>query len=129
MYTGDTHNGNIVVFYHGPSYQSQVSFNDGKWHMLTVVTYENGTSFYLDGAFAERCDFGSNTSFGVEGLWLGAEQDSVNGSWDADQHLKGSIDEISIFSRCLSASEVNMTYKASIGKPPVWAVIPTQEAV
>ena len=44
------------------------------------------------------------------GLWIGADQDSVGGGWEAGNYYHGSIDDVRIYDRALSAEEVQVLY-------------------
>ena len=48
-----------------------------------------------------------------DGLWLGADQDSVGGGWETSQSFKGWLDEIRIYNRALNAGEVNTIFEVT----------------
>ena len=45
------------------------------------------------------------------GLWIGADQDSVGGGWQTGNYYHGSIDDVRIYDRTLSAEEVQALFK------------------
>jgi len=105
----------LLLYYHrsggsGPSYTTDVSVSDDIWHMLTVVTVQSQTKIYVDGALAQTVAIGSVTPLSIQGLWLGAEQDSVNGGFAAAQHFVGKMDDVRIYNRALSESEIQGLY-------------------
>jgi len=89
---------------------TNVTFNDDSWHMLTVVIEAGGSKVYLDGVLEEDGDYGSDEGFMVEGLWIGGEQDSVNGGWSISQQYSGVVDELAIFDRVLTPEEIEQFY-------------------
>lgn len=93
-------------------YPTNITINDNLWHMITVVTEVNGTQIYVDGSLAEITDppYGSVSSFNVKGLWIGAEQDCVNGCWSTSQQFNGLIDEVAIYNRALQRKEIEQHY-------------------
>ena len=50
-------------------------------------------------------------------MWIGADQDAVGGGWQSGQAVHGSIDDVRIYDRALSASEVLALY--NLEKPKV----------
>jgi hypothetical protein len=104
--------GNLEIHYHEPSvHKAGMSVIDNQWHSLTVVTEIAQTRLYLDGLLKKTHEHGSKTPFKVDGLWLGGEQDSVNGGWDVNQQFEGLMDEIRIYNRALTDSEIQSLYK------------------
>jgi len=101
----------LVLYYHGSTVHTDISVNDNKWHNLTVVTQIDRTKVYIDGLPKKTLEFGSKTPFKVEGLWIGGEQDSVNGGWQTEDQFEGIIDELRIYNRPLSALEIQALYK------------------
>jgi len=91
-------------------YRTEVTFNDDSWHMLTVVIETDGTMVYLDGVLEEDNDYGSDEGFMIEGLWIGGDQDSVDGDWGASQQYSGVVDELAIFDRVLTPEEIEQFY-------------------
>jgi hypothetical protein len=106
-------NGTIAPHYHVSSKITGVSVNNNIWHMLTMVTEIDQTKVYIDGLLKETIKFGSATPFKIEGLWLGGDQDVVNGGWETKQQFNGILDELRIYNRVLSDSEINSLYKLS----------------
>jgi len=88
------------------------------WRNLTL-TRESGASFakfYVDGHLLETFSYSSASApmdVVSDGLWLGADQDSVGGGWDTSQSFKGWLDEIRFYNRALNASEVNTIFEVT----------------
>jgi hypothetical protein len=94
-------------------YFSDGLINDGQWHHVVVA--RDGDSglvqVFVDGDLA-----GSNAlpagplSIDAGGLWVGREQDCVGGCWEPSQDFLGDIDDIRIYNRVLSETEVQKLY-------------------
>ena len=67
---------------------------------------------YVDGVLKSNLTFQENGALVVDpgGAWLGQDQDAVGGEFDSKQALKGSIDDVRIYNRALSAEEVKALY-------------------
>jgi hypothetical protein len=91
-------------------YRTNVTFNDEQWHMLTIVIEADGSMVYLDGVLEEDNDYGSGDGFMIEGLWIGGEQDTVDGGWQTIQQYSGLVDELAIFDRVLTSEEIEQFY-------------------
>ena len=103
--------GKLALFYHAKEVYTEITISGNQWHNLTVVTKIDQTRVYIDGALRETLAFGSETPLKVEGLWLGGEQDVVNGGWQIEQQFDGVIDELRIYNRVLSDFEIQNLYR------------------
>jgi len=120
---GLVHHGKLLLGYHdyhgSNSYYTDIIINDNSWHMISIVSEISGTAFYVDGKLREESDppFGTKDEFRIEALWLGGDQDCVDGCWERHQQLMGIVDEIAIYHRALSGKEINRHYnRISAGK-------------
>ena len=89
--------------------------NDGLWHHLAVVrdATNDEASLYFDGVSQGVVPTTlSPLTIDTGGLFVGQDQDSVGGSFDATQALEGTLDELAIFGTALSASDVLAHYHA-----------------
>jgi len=91
---------------------SSVSVTDGKWHFMSA-TYDGTTMrIYVDGV-----QTGSGTSFSGNlptqsgNVRVGADYQSTPGNF-----FTGSLDEVRIYNRALSASEIQALYKSGAQK-------------
>jgi len=103
--------GELIPHYHGKETGTGITINDNQWHNLTVVTEVEQTRIYVDGSLKKTLEFGSKTPFKVEGLWLGGDQDTVNGGWEIIQQFEGLMDELRIYNRALTDVEIQSLYK------------------
>jgi len=100
----------LILYYHDKEVDTGIDVSDGSWHMLTIVTSISQTKIYVDGLRRKILDIGSNSPFKVEGLWIGGDQDRVNGRWQTAQQFEGIIDDIRIYNRPLSDFEIQSLY-------------------
>jgi hypothetical protein len=91
---------------------SGVYLNDDTWHHV-VVTFQsgvvNGTTFYVDGVSA-----GTTTMTTVAGHDSEPVRVGTNEGAPATQAFAGTIDEVAIYGRILSADEVLTRYKRGV---------------
>lgn len=96
------------------TYTSTSFVNSNGWHHVAVTLQAGGSVvFYLDGAYAgsssQQGTFGFTTS---EPLRIGTRKDALS-------YFNGMLDELAIYSRALSASEIAAIYNAwANGKCP-----------
>ena len=90
---------------------SIASFLDNQWHMVTGVRQGTSASIYVDGLLADQqtgslIDVGSSHP-----IWVGRRfvPPTTPG---AEYHSEGSIDDLLIYNRALSPSEVSTLYSA-----------------
>ncbi len=108
--------GKLGLGYHdahgSSSYYTSIKIHDNSWHMISVVSEPSGTTFYVDGILREESDppFGTGDDFRVEALWIGGDQDCVDGCWNRSQQFMGIVDEIAIYHRGLSSEEIEQHY-------------------
>ncbi len=94
-----------------------VSANDGKWHHIVVTwrSSDGAVKLYKDGVNVYSNTLAAGTSITPGGsLVIAHEQDSVGGSFAAYQAFNGTMDEVVIYNRTLSSSEVLEHYKRGI---------------
>ena len=82
----------------------------GAWHLI-VATYDenNGASIYIDGVPAGSAAAAGQILYGTGSSYLGCLLDGIG---DPKTLYKGSLDDVKIFSKALSASEVIALYNA-----------------
>lgn len=89
-------------------FTSSQTISDSDWHHIVVVDHGSGTvDFYLDGVFLEtmsKQNYNSNTK---EKAAVGGLANTNHGQW-----FNGDIDELFIFKRALTKTEVKRLYDA-----------------
>lgn len=93
---------------------SAASYNDGTWHYVVATMGANGQMLYVDGALVGTHPNTQSESY--VGFWrVGGDN-----SWSGDPYFSGSIDEVAIYSKALSADRVLAHYRSSsVNKRPV----------
>jgi hypothetical protein len=83
------------------------AFTTGTWHHIAVTQSGSTATLYIDGSAAA-----SNTSTTLKPSGLGTTTQNYIGrsEWSSDPYLNASIDDFRIYSRALSAAEVNTLY-------------------
>jgi len=90
---------------------STTNINDGNWHHLVWRVKNKKSCFFFDGS-KQGCKAHnySPNSLSVESLILGQDQDNVGGGFNSSQDWEGIIDELLIFRKALSNSEIQTGY-------------------
>ncbi len=108
----------FILFSHGRAGQLQFEcavdvepIADGRWHHVAWVrnAAEGYSDFYVDGrGQTGLCGHLEYRALSVEdgGLVLGQDQDRLGGGFDSSQAFQGSLDDLWIYDRALTASEV-----------------------
>ncbi|CAH3014537.1 unnamed protein product, partial [Porites evermanni] len=98
--------------------QTAVSANDGRWHHI-CVTWENSAGswkMYKDGKVAASGK-GISTGHVIRGggvLILGQEQDSLGGSFDANQCFIGELTGVNIWNHVINEQQINHMTKSCL---------------
>ena len=107
-------NDTTLRFYVGYSPSAGVEWSmgtiaDWQWHHLALVRNQslNRVTAYRDGVSLGTWGLGvALESLEVDGLVVGQEQDTVGGGYQAAESVAGAVDEVRLFTRVLTASEV-----------------------
>ncbi len=84
-------------------FKSDVTVNDGLWHHIVVVrTNSTDGEIYIDGSLAGSGS-GPAKSLSSVPVWIGR-------AFTVPAYFDGSVDEVSIYNRALSAEEVKQLY-------------------
>ncbi|MEL7087581.1 MAG: LamG-like jellyroll fold domain-containing protein, partial [Planctomycetota bacterium] len=112
------HSGNRVIYYTGETLFSTMQWtlpetlDDDAWHQLALV--RNGTEgwaeLYLDGE-SQGAVTGNLPTVDMEQLVLAEEQDQSDGEFIEAEAFTGSLDEVKIFGRTLSANQIRADYE------------------
>ncbi len=92
---------------------------DGKMHAI-AVSWDNtngDVSFYIDGQLVQTST-GLKTGAAIASggtLVLGQEQDSVNGGYNASQSFSGTLHDVRVWNRAISAEQVSYNYQNVAG--------------
>jgi hypothetical protein len=90
------------------------SVNNGNWHHVAVVSNQSTgqTTVYFDGASlgSQSAPMPASLSVSSGGLFLGQDQDTLGGTWDATQRMIGDLDQVRFYNRALTATDVAVLY-------------------
>ncbi len=102
---------NVVIANTWYSAPLKTDIRDGEWHHIALV--RSGTVAYIYVDFVlERTLTVASTALDIDsgGLFIGQDQDSVGGGFDANQTLKGWVDEIRISNTARAFSPAGTRY-------------------
>jgi MSHA biogenesis protein MshQ len=89
---------------------STSNYNDNNWHHLLWRRQGGQSCLYID-AQLQGCQAQTNyIPLEITSLILGQEQDNLGGGFDSGQDWEGILDELIIFRRALTTSEINSIY-------------------
>src|SRR5262249_4849015 len=89
-----------------------IAITDLNFHHLAVTKSGSAVMFYVDGAAFPAPDYNPGFTFST-GAAIGARSDNL------DNSFLGTIDEVSVYGRALSATEIQGIYNAGVsGKCP-----------
>ncbi len=92
---------------------TSIKINDGEWHSLVTVYDETGLKYYIDDSLvveskfngiAQKITTNTDLSFGFY----------PKGICESDKYIKGSIDDVAIYNRALTPTEVSALYNESV---------------
>lgn len=86
------------------------NINDNSWHHLLWLRTGGQSCYYIDTQLQGCQPNNQPAQLTVTSLILGQEQDSVGGSFDSGQDWEGLLDELLIFRRALTTTEINSVY-------------------
>jgi lysophospholipase L1-like esterase len=86
---------------------STTTISIGTWYHLAAVRGSNFISLYVNGQFENRAVVSFPQDYGTLPVYFGTSGQSF---WD--HKLKGTLDEVSFYSRALEASEIAAIYQA-----------------
>ena len=98
------------------NYQSTHNFIN--WSPIAVSRNSSSTKLFVSGILVTHASHsGDSLTISENGLWVGGDQDSVGGGWSSSQQLNGSIDDLRIYDRALTAFEIKSLHE--LGEQPV----------
>lgn len=111
------------------SLTTTASYNDGAWHhcVSTVNTAGTGYTIYIDGVSVKTFTAGSART----GLSVIANTATGNRAWETPgtSFFDGAIDEIGVWSRELTSSEVTTLYNAGAGNQYPFVEVTTRASL
>ena len=101
--------GKINPIIHSKEHESDETILDGAWHHIAWTKSGDTSRVYIDGILKDteiNTNFLGSLNIASGGLVIGQEQDSVGGGFEAGQSMQGLLDELRIWNRALSGSEI-----------------------
>ena len=96
---------------HGPYKTINITaIHDGAWHHLVWRRLGHNSCFFRDGKKEGCTNMGSFSPLHIASLILGQDQDNVGGGFDGGQDWEGIVDELLIFRRAFTDSEIKSIY-------------------
>ena len=90
---------------------SPLSYNDNKWHYAVAAQGPNGMQLYVDGALV--ASNANATSSAFTGYWRAGYDTIWSGS--TSSYFSGSLDEVAVYPRALSLTEVKTKFRDAGG--------------
>lgn len=91
------------------------AYNDGNWHLVTATLGAGGMKLYVDGVLAAS-DLTVTTAETITGYWrLGHSDISTWPNESSSYFFQGTLDDMVIYHRELSAAEVGVLYNSPDG--------------
>ena len=90
-----------AVRYSGGWLTGSASVNDGNWHFIAITDNSGTKNIFVDGNLDATTTGWANASVGSQ-FWIGGANDPLDGMVD----MTGQLDEVSIYNRALSQTEV-----------------------
>jgi len=83
------------------------TIGDDEWHHLVWTRSGSTNLFYRDGVLQPGSAALSSQTLDISSLILGQEQDNLGGGFASSQAVEGLVDELLIYDRVISGTEVN----------------------
>lgn len=89
-------------------FQADGAMDDGLWHHVALTRTGTSGRLYVDGVAvgSSVAMLGDTLEIDAGGLIFGQDQDALGGNFGADDAWDGSMDNLRIFDRALSAAEI-----------------------
>lgn len=101
-----------LILYHGGSFTTLNSteiVNDGDWHHVAFTYNSSGMNIYIDGSSISNSVDVTPLTTATDNFLIGARR--ISGT--LSKYFNGSIDEVAIFNKALSASKIQQIYDAT----------------
>jgi len=104
----------LRTYLKGANNSYSAALDNGTWHHVAWMREGSREQVYFDGTLlGTNSVVGTAITIGSNGLWLGSEQDTVGGGWDSNQEYVGTMDEVYLYKRALSESEIETIWNTT----------------
>ncbi len=95
------------------AFATDASIEDGQWHHVTLVRSGSDARLYLNGGLLGGAVSVGSDQLDIDagGLVFGQDQDAVGGGFAADESWAGAMDNLRIYSRALTAAEIQAVFQ------------------
>ncbi|MDE3273216.1 LamG domain-containing protein [Pseudoalteromonas sp. G4] len=113
----NNNNANELIWWHPSSQLFEPWIKQDRASRISIrrhfVWRRNGDTscFYVNGQQAGCVSDHSNGSLNIARLMLGQEQDSLGGGFDVNQRFRGLVDELLIFDKAISDTQIQTIYE------------------
>jgi MSHA biogenesis protein MshQ len=90
--------------------RNSTNIHDDNWHHIVWSMYQQKGCLYIDTSLKECVYYDVPRTLQIESLILGQDQDNVGGGFNSGQDWEGIVDEIVIFRKRLTTSEISDIY-------------------
>lgn len=90
-----------------PGYNTTTFVDTNVWHQIVITKYNTNLVFYIDGNVVGSANTQPGQNVTSQQLNIGWDGTTT---WHSGEHFYGSLDDVRIYSRALSASEVQQLY-------------------
>ena len=90
------------------------NFAPEKFKLITIVTSANKQELYINGILDTSKDVNIRPFDITSSIWLGNDQDSMNGGWTEEEQYIGLLDDFRIYNKSLSQEEVQKLYNNTL---------------
>lgn len=107
---------NVYIFQQGnwPRVRGKTPIKAGEWYFSALTYDSSNLSLYVNGELDGSSPLPGGISFQDLSLWFGGPPADVNTDW----YLIGTMDEVEIYDKALTADEIKSIYKS----PPLMSV-------
>ena len=90
------------------------NFAPDKFKLITIVTSANKQELYINGILDTSKDVNIRPFDITSSIWLGNDQDCMNGCWTSEEQYIGLLDDFRIYNKSLSQEEVQKLYNKTL---------------
>ncbi|MBF0378665.1 MAG: LamG domain-containing protein [Desulfamplus sp.] len=93
------------------NFNGNIDLSDSKWHFIVFIRDDTKGVLYVDNSKIATISISNQTIISdINGVVIGQDQDCLGGCFDKSQNLNGDIDDLLIYNRAISESEVQQLY-------------------
>ncbi|MDD3663610.1 MAG: hypothetical protein PHT84_07215, partial [Candidatus Pacebacteria bacterium] len=116
IFAGTNNEGKVFSIGSGSSVYSNFNLNNGRFNQLVGVYDGSSIKIYVNGLEKESKSVSGSFGGGTNDLLIGSSYGSSSGggSLSSDEYFDGFLDEVAVWNKPLSSTEINNIYKRSV---------------